>query len=204
MNHFGSILLIHEIFWLLYCFEEHFFHLDSDNPRTVRFKKVLKDYLSEGKSIKQISYELNIDVSRVRTILNQGICYFQSHLLKMSKFLKTMSDVTKELNISHKELEFHLKECVRLSLLNDKLNEREKTLKILEKRLLGADNKLDIEISKLEVSNRIKNTFESIGIYTLEGIIRFKKNDLLKMRNFGSKSVTELEELFNSLNIPWQ
>ena len=32
-------------------------------------------------------------------------------------------------------------------------------------------------------------------------LVVFNKNDLLKFRNFGKKSLTELEDLLNSLNL---
>ena len=43
--------------------------------------------------------------------------------------------------------------------------------------------------------------FFNIFVETLGELVKFNKNDLLKFRNFGKKSLTELDELLESLNL---
>ena len=42
---------------------------------------------------------------------------------------------------------------------------------------------------------------QRIDVETLGELVKFNKNDLLKVRNFGKKSLTELDELLESLNL---
>ena len=41
------------------------------------------------------------------------------------------------------------------------------------------------------------NCLKTAEVYTLGELVSFKKSDMLKFRNFGKKSLTELEELID-------
>jgi len=43
--------------------------------------------------------------------------------------------------------------------------------------------------------------FESCRVDTLGDLVSFNKNDLMKFRNFGKKSLTELDELVANKNL---
>ena len=47
----------------------------------------------------------------------------------------------------------------------------------------------------LDLSVRALNCLKAAEIDTLGDLVQFDKNDMLKFRNFGKKSLTELEEL---------
>jgi DNA-directed RNA polymerase subunit alpha len=47
----------------------------------------------------------------------------------------------------------------------------------------------------LDLSVRALNCLKAAEIETLGDLVQFQKNDMLKFRNFGKKSLTELEEL---------
>ena len=42
---------------------------------------------------------------------------------------------------------------------------------------------------------------EAADVETLGDLVQYNKNDLLKFRNFGRKSLTELDDLLESLNL---
>ena len=50
-------------------------------------------------------------------------------------------------------------------------------------------------------SVRALNCLKAADVETLGELVKFNKNDLLKFRNFGKKSLTELDELLESLNL---
>ena len=60
---------------------------------------------------------------------------------------------------------------------------------------------LKSKLVDLNLSVRALNCLKAAEIETLGDLVRFNKNDLLKFRNFGKKSLTELEELLDSLNL---
>ena len=53
----------------------------------------------------------------------------------------------------------------------------------------------------LDLSVRALNCLKAADVETLGDLVQYNKTDLLKFRNFGKKSLTELEELLASLNL---
>ncbi|MBO7124352.1 MAG: DNA-directed RNA polymerase subunit alpha [Bacteroidales bacterium] len=53
----------------------------------------------------------------------------------------------------------------------------------------------------MDLSVRALNCLKAAEVDTLGELVKFNKNDLLKFRNFGKKSLTELDELLESLNL---
>ena len=47
----------------------------------------------------------------------------------------------------------------------------------------------------MDLSIRALNCLKAADVDTLGDLVKFNKNDLLKFRNFGKKSLTELDEL---------
>ena len=47
----------------------------------------------------------------------------------------------------------------------------------------------------------VLNCLKAADVETLGELVQFNKNDLLKFRNFGKKSLTELDELLENLNL---
>jgi DNA-directed RNA polymerase subunit alpha len=60
---------------------------------------------------------------------------------------------------------------------------------------------LKSKLVDMDLSVRALNCLKSAEVETLGELVVFNKTDLLKFRNFGKKSLTELEELLQSLNL---
>ena len=60
---------------------------------------------------------------------------------------------------------------------------------------------LKSKLVDMNLSVRALNCLKSADVETLAELVVFNKTDLLKFRNFGKKSLTELEELLTSLNL---
>ncbi len=60
---------------------------------------------------------------------------------------------------------------------------------------------LKTKLVDLDLSVRALNCLKAAEVDTLGDLAKFNKNDLLKFRNFGKKSLTELEELLSSMNL---
>ena len=54
---------------------------------------------------------------------------------------------------------------------------------------------LKTELTEFGLSVRALNCLKTAEVFTLGELVAFKKSDMLKFRNFGKKSLTELEEL---------
>lgn len=60
---------------------------------------------------------------------------------------------------------------------------------------------LKTKLSDQDLSVRALNCLKAAEVETVGDLVRFNRNDLLKFRNFGKKSLTELDELLTSLNL---
>jgi DNA-directed RNA polymerase subunit alpha len=60
---------------------------------------------------------------------------------------------------------------------------------------------LKTKLVDLDLSVRALNCLKAADVDTLGDLVRFNKNDLLKFRNFGKKSLTELEDLLEAMNL---
>ncbi len=54
---------------------------------------------------------------------------------------------------------------------------------------------LKTNLTDLDLSVRALNCLKAAEVYTLGDLVTYQRNDLLKFRNFGKKSLTELDEL---------
>ena len=60
---------------------------------------------------------------------------------------------------------------------------------------------LKTRLTDMNLSVRALNCLKSANVETLGDLVQFNKTDLLKFRNFGKKSLTELDGLLESLNL---
>ncbi len=60
---------------------------------------------------------------------------------------------------------------------------------------------LKTKLIDMDLSVRALNCLKSAEVETLGELVRFNKTDLLKFRNFGKKSLSELEDLLSSLGL---
>ncbi len=60
---------------------------------------------------------------------------------------------------------------------------------------------LKTKLSDMNLSVRALNCLKAADVETLGDLVQYNKTDLLKFRNFGKKSLTELEDLLEGLNL---
>jgi DNA-directed RNA polymerase subunit alpha len=60
---------------------------------------------------------------------------------------------------------------------------------------------LKTKLVDLDLSVRALNCLKAAEVESLGDLVKFNKNDLLKFRNFGKKSLTELDELLESMSL---
>jgi len=78
----------------------------------------------------------------------------------------------------------------------DKMANEEFDEQILHMRQL-----LKTKLVDLDLSVRALNGLKAAEVESLGDLVKFNKNDLLKFRNFGKKSLTELDELLETMNL---
>ncbi|MDR1557465.1 MAG: DNA-directed RNA polymerase subunit alpha [Tannerellaceae bacterium] len=70
-----------------------------------------------------------------------------------------------------------------------------------DEEILHMRQLLKSKLSEMDLSVRALNCLKAADVETLGELVKFNKNDLLKFRNFGKKSLTELDELLENLNL---
>ena len=78
---------------------------------------------------------------------------------------------------------------------DEKINLEEETIEEFDEDTLHMRQLLKTELTEFGLSVRALNCLKTAEVFTLGELVSFKKSDMLKFRNFGKKSLTELEDL---------
>ncbi|MDR2937433.1 MAG: DNA-directed RNA polymerase subunit alpha [Prevotellaceae bacterium] len=70
-----------------------------------------------------------------------------------------------------------------------------------DEEVLHMRQMLKTKLTDLDLSVRALNCLKTAEVETLGELVKFQRNDLLKFRNFGKKSLTELDEKLVQLNL---
>ena len=86
-------------------------------------------------------------------------------------------------------------EKITMEDANDNENEE------FDEEVLHMRQLLKTRLVDMNLSVRALNCLKAAEVDTLGDLVQFNKNDLLKFRNFGKKSLSELDDLLESLNL---
>jgi DNA-directed RNA polymerase subunit alpha len=85
----------------------------------------------------------------------------------------------------------------KITLDSDEKNANEE----FDEEVLHMRQLLKTKLVDMDLSVRALNCLKAAEVETLGDLVKFNKNDLLKFRNFGKKSLTELDELLEGMNL---
>jgi len=85
----------------------------------------------------------------------------------------------------------------KITLDSDEKYENEE----FDEEVLHMRQLLKTKLVDLDLSVRALNCLKAADVETLADLVVFNKNDLLKFRNFGKKSLTELEDLLSGMSL---
>ena len=80
-------------------------------------------------------------------------------------------------------------------------SEEKKENEEFDEEILHMRQQLKTQLVDLDLSVRALNCLKAADVDTLGELVIFNKNDLLKFRNFGKKSLTEIEDLLISRDL---
>lgn len=78
---------------------------------------------------------------------------------------------------------------------DEKINLEEEIVDDFDEDTLHMRQLLKTELTEFGLSVRALNCLKTAEVFTLGELVSFKRSDMLKFRNFGKKSLTELEDL---------
>ena len=120
---------------------------------------------------------------------------------------KLVLEITTDGSIHPKEA---LKQAAKIRIYHLMLCSDEKIT--VETAAFESNDELDVEVLRLRESRKTKvvdmdlsvrgvDCWKAEEVETLGDLVQYNKTDLLKFRNFGKKSLTELDDLLESLNL---
>jgi len=139
----------------------------------MRDNEIIRLAYCDELSYQQIAEEIGISIERVRQLI--------------VRFIKKMrrSDRVRRMILGNEEY----------SIVVESLDKKKE--KIIQASSNQFDIKDDISIDFLNLSRRTSNCLKRNDIQTIKQIVELQDSDLMKMRNFGASSLTELREEIN-------
>ena len=155
------------------CVEVTQIPIDSIYPTIRNVKYVVEPFRVEQKTdYDKLVLEVTTDGSiQPKDALKEAAKILIYHFMLFSDEKITMEDATQEDNEEFDEEVLHMRQVLKQKL------------------------------SDMNLSVRALNCLKAADVETLGDLVQFNKNDLLKFRNFGKKSLTELDDLLAGLNL---
>lgn len=161
--------------------------LNVNLPRIPKlYKKILIEVLVNEKKIEDLKEPFKLPKTRLKAIYSDGIKSLKLSIIELNFRLESVDKLEHELKITKADLQ--------------ELEKSTKIEKNIPEALLGI---LSIKVVDTELSTRVKNICDRIGIYTLREVVRYSKNDFLKLRNSGNLTVIELETYLKNFGLSW-
>jgi DNA-directed RNA polymerase subunit alpha len=85
-------------------------------------------------------------------------------------------------------------------VLSDEVIETEAT-SIFAPEASGKNTELEKQVEDLDLSVRSYNCLKRAGIHSVRQLVEFSENDLLNIRNFGAKSIEEVKDKLQSMDL---
>ena len=147
--------------------------IDSINTPIVNVKYAVENYRVEQKTdYEKLVLEIKTDGSILpKDALNEAAKILIHHFMLFSDEKITLDSTEKYQTEEFDEEILHMRQLLKTKLID------------------------------MDLSVRALNCLKAADVETLGDLCTYNKNDLLKFRNFGKKSLTELEDLLDSMNL---
>ncbi len=164
-------------------------------------EKIILTMLLEGKDVEFVAEEYGLTRSRIMQIVSQAV--------RKLATVKTFSELRRE----YKKLVFDNANFQNvIEALQNRVKKLERinnidTAPVSEYDYLLGDKggtftaMMNTPVYDLEISVRSLNCLKGADVDTLYDLVKCNKTDLMKFPNFGKKSLTELEDLLESLHL---
>ena len=164
-------------------------------------EKTILTMLLEGKDVEFVAEEYGLTRSRIMQIVSKAV--------RKLATVKTFSELRRE----YKQLVFDNTNFQNvIEALQNRVKKLERinnidTAPVSEYDYLLGDKggtftaMMNTPVYDLEISVRSLNCLKGADVNTLYDLVKCNKTDLMKFRNFGKKSLTELEDLLESLHL---
>jgi len=159
---------------------------------------VLTQVLLEGKSFSEIADQRQLTSGRIKQIFQKGIRRLNHFLGHIDEKLMYYNEIIE----NHEDLK------KRVGEYEKKEEEANKKKNILESFSPEIQTLLQTKIEETNLSARVKNLCKMGNVFgdkigTVSDLVKLNRKEILKYRNCGKKSITEIEDFFSVNNLSW-
>ena len=157
--------------------------------------------LIEGKTMEEIGEDLYISRERVRQIFfkairkSSHIAHLKEELDAYEQLKKKYATLQEAVNVMDDDFKEYVRMKVEAKTMDDDPVELSKEDEFL--------NFLSTPLSEFDFSVRCLNCLRYADIRTIADLVRLQKRDVLCLRNFGKKSLTELDDFIEEKGLQW-
>ncbi len=163
--------------------------LKGDITRLVSIHhQLLTEVLCNGKTFVELKDVVNLNTARQKTIFENAVRILDNQIQNTNEKLASYDKMEKELI----ELR-HWKQLLEANI-------EKKVEKNIDPELM---KKISQSLQQAEFSTRLKQIFANEKIKTIADLINYSRYELLKIRNCGKGSITEIENYFEKNGLWW-
>ena len=149
---------------------------------------VLLNVIKNKGNTTELCEKFNITSQRVHQVFERSLRLFISMVNKYKTSYSMIESIKEEIELLKKQ-NYELKaELFELNEHSQLLSE-------------NTDSTLYISVVDLDISVRLLNVLKVNDLKTIGDVLRFKRQDFLRFRNFGAKSLSELEDILEKFNL---
>lgn len=157
--------------------------LELTSQGGMREKKIMQAFFN-GDRISNIAEELELSSERVRQIVVKAI-------RKFNYAIKELADLKQENNSLKEEIK-----NVKMQLIMQEGEEEEQSEDV-------PPSVFSIRLVNCNLPVRVLNVTKAADIDTIGDLVQYSKFEMVKFRNFGKKSLMQLDEFIHEMGLEW-
>lgn len=157
--------------------------LELTSQGGMREKKIMQAFFN-GDRISNIAYEFGLSRERVRQIVIKAI-------RKFNYAIEELSDLKQENNSLKEEIK-----NVKMQLIMQEGEEEEQSEDV-------PPSAFSIRLVNCNLPVRVLNVTKAADIDTIGDLVQYSKFEMVKFRNFGKKSLMQLDEFIHEMGLEW-
>lgn len=157
--------------------------LELTSQGGMREKKIMQAFFN-GDRISNIAYEFGLSRERVRQIVIKAI-------RKFNYSIEELADLKQENNSLKEEIK-----NVKMQLIMQEGEEEEQSEDV-------PPSAFSIRLVNCNLPVRVLNVTKAADIDTIGDLVQYSKFEMVKFRNFGKKSLMQLDEFIHEMGLEW-
>lgn len=157
--------------------------LELTSQGGMREKKIMQAFFN-GDRISNIAYEFGLSRERVRQIVIKAI-------RKFNYSIEELADLKQENNSLKEEIK-----NVKMQLIMQEGEEEEQSEDV-------PPSVFSIRLVNCNLPVRVLNVTKAADIDTIGDLVQYSKFEMVKFRNFGKKSLMQLDEFIHEMGLEW-